>query len=42
MDQSQHIALLHKKLQREKLARKEAEKLLEVKSHELYSAKKTY
>ncbi|GAB3526886.1 ATP-binding protein [Photobacterium alginatilyticum] len=40
MDHSQHIALLHKKLQREKLARKEAEKLLEVKSHELYSAKK--
>ncbi|MGF1715427.1 ATP-binding protein [Photobacterium chitinilyticum] len=40
MDQNQHIALLHKKLQREKLARKEAEKLLEIKSHELYSAKK--
>ncbi|MCW8329918.1 ATP-binding protein [Photobacterium sp. SDRW27] len=40
MDKDQHIALLLKKLQREKSARQEAEKLLEVKSHELYDAKK--
>lgn len=40
MELSQHILLLEKKLQREKLARKEAEKLLEVKSYELYSANK--
>ncbi|WP_299013017.1 ATP-binding protein [uncultured Photobacterium sp.] len=40
MDQEVHIALLEKKLQREKAARKEAEKLLELKSHELFNAKK--
>lgn len=39
MDHEQHIALLEKKIQREKNARRAAESLLEAKSYELYLAK---
>jgi len=39
MNSEQHIALLQKKVNREKAARAAAEKLLEVKSLELYNAK---
>ena len=39
MDSDKMIELLNRKIQREKLARKAAESLLEQKSHELYMAK---